>query len=66
MHRAVVIGLMFGIQGQSFLDVRKTKANRSTHNTESLSETSSMQMTTEEFNVSKINYVRCHDAMKPR
>jgi hypothetical protein len=46
--------LNFGKQGQSFLGARNTKKNSVTQNTESLSETSSMQMTTEEFTVRKL------------
>jgi len=54
MHRAEVTGLKFGKQGQSFLGARNTKEGSVTHNTESVSETSSTQMTSEEFNVGKL------------
>jgi len=46
--------LKFGKQGQSFLGASNTKGYSVTHNTESLSETRSVQMATEEFTVGKL------------
>jgi hypothetical protein len=54
MHREVVMRLKIGKHGQSFLGTRYTKENSVTRNTESLSETSSIQMTTEEFTVGRL------------